>query len=97
MEEKKITKSKTSIQNLILENRERLSLSGVIDVNSFNEESIILETELGTLIVKGQDLHINKLNLENAELVVEGDIDSCNYSNKEFKSKGFGLLSSLFK
>lgn len=97
MEDKKVNKSKTLVQNLILENRERLSISGVIDVNSFNDESIILETELGTLIVKGQDLHINKLNLDNAELVVEGDIESCTYSDKELKSKGFSLFSNLFK
>lgn len=97
MEDKKIAKTKTTVQNLILENREKLSVSGVIDVDSFNEENIILETELGTLIVKGRDLHINKLNLENAELVVEGDIESCLYSEKEFKSKGFGLFSNLFK
>lgn len=97
MDDGKVNKSKVSVQNLILENRERLSLSGVVDVTSFNEDSIILETDLGTLIVKGQDLHINKLNLDNAELVVEGEIDSCTYSDKEFKSKSFSLFSNLFK
>lgn len=97
MEDKKINKTKVPVQNLILENRERLTVTGVIDVNSFNDESIILETEVGTLIVKGRDLHINKLNLESAELIVEGEIDSCLYSDKELKGKGFNLFSSLFK
>jgi len=97
MDDKKMGKPKIPMQNLILENRERLSVSGVIDVNSFNDESIILETELGTLIVKGQDLHINKLNLDNAELIVEGDIESCNYSVEDMKTKGFSLFSNLFK
>lgn len=97
MEDKKIGKSKMPIQNLILENREKLSVSGVIDVDSFNDENITLETELGTLIVKGQDLHINKLNLDNAELIVEGDIESCMYSDKDLRAKGFSFFSNLFK
>ena len=91
-------KKKVSAQNLIMENRERLSVTGVVDVDSFNDESIILETDLGTLIVKGQDLHINKLNLDNAELIVEGDIESCSYSDKEYgKSKGLNFFGNLFK
>lgn len=91
-------KKRAYAQNLILENREKLSVTGVVDVDSFNDENIILETELGTLIVKGQDLHINKLNLDNAELVVEGDIESCTYSDKEYgKSKGFSFFGNLFK
>lgn len=97
MEDKKLSKTNIQTQNLILENREKLSVSGVLDVNSFNDENIILDTELGTLVVKGQDLHINKLSLDNAELIVEGDIESCQYSDKEFKSKGLSFFSSLFK
>lgn len=94
MEEKK----RAIAQNLIMENRERLSVTGVVDVDSFNDESILLETDLGTLIVKGQDLHINKLNLDNAELIVEGDIESCTYSDKEYgKSKGLNFFGNLFK
>lgn len=96
MEDKKNGKGKMIVQNIIMENRERLSVSGVIDVDSFNDESIILDTELGTLIVKGQDLHINKLNLDIAELIVEGDIDSCAYSDKELR-KGMSFFSNIFK
>lgn len=97
MEDKKINKNRPVVQNVILENREKLSVSGVVDVDSFNEENIVLETDLGTLIVKGQDLHINKLNLDSAELIVEGDIECCMYSDKEFRTKGMGFFSSLFK
>ena len=97
MEDRKSSKTNMPIQNLILENREKLSVSGVIDVSSFNDENIILETELGTLIVRGQDLHINKLNLDIAELIVEGDIESCAYSDKDLRTKGMGFFSSLFK
>lgn len=95
-EEKKVTKSR--IQNLILENREKLSVSGVVDVESFNEDSIIIDTELGTLVIRGEDLHINKLNLDSSELIVEGDIISCEYSDRDgSRSKGMGFFSKMFK
>lgn len=96
IEDKKAAKPK--VQNLILENRERLSVSGVIDVESFNDECIIVDTELGVLIVRGEDLHISKLNLDSSELNVEGDILSCEYSDTEGgKSKGNGFFSRMFK
>ena len=96
IEEKKSIKPK--VQNLVLENRERLSVSGVIDVESFNEESVIVDTEMGVLIIRGEDLHISRLNLDNSELNVEGDIFSCEYSDKESgRSKGFGFFSKMFK
>ena len=95
IEEKKVTKPK--VQNLILENREKLSISGVLDVESFNDECVIVDTELGVLIIHGEDLHINKLNLDNSELNIEGDIISCQYSDKEGgKSKG-SFFSKMFK
>ncbi len=95
IEEKKIPKPK--VQNLILENRERLNISGVIDVESFNDESVIVDTELGVLVVRGMDLHINKLNLDSSELSIEGEIVSCEYSEREgSRSKG-GFFARMFK
>ncbi|MCX7711967.1 MAG: sporulation protein YabP [Clostridia bacterium] len=95
-EEKKSSKPKA--QNLILENREKLSITGVIDVESFNDECVIVDTELGVLVIRGEDLHINKLNLDNSELNIEGEIISCEYSDSEgTKSKGFGFLGKMFK
>ena len=78
--------------------REELKLSGVKDVHSFNEETVILETHLGLLTIGGQDLHIVKLNLEGGELEVKGIIDSFVYSDESslFK-KGEGIFSRLFK
>ena len=70
-EEKKTVKPRS--QNLILENREKLSVSGVIDVESFNDECIVIETDLGMLTVRGEDLHINRLNIDSSELDIEGD------------------------
>jgi len=96
VEEKKISKPK--VQNIIIENREKMSVSGVIDVESFNDECIIVDTELGVLVIRGEDLHINKLNLDSSELSVEGDIISCEYSDRESsRSKGMGFFSRMFK
>ena len=95
-EEKKVMKSKT--QNLILENRQKLSVSGIIDVESFNDECVIVDTEMGILIVHGEDLHINKLNLDSSELSIEGDIISCEYSDRDSsRSKGFGFFSKMLR
>jgi len=94
MEEKKITKPKN--QTLILENREKLCVSGVNDVESFNDQSIIAITDVGVLVIRGAELHINKLNLESNELIVEGDIYSLEYSDGETgKSKSF--FGKMFK
>lgn len=85
------------IQNIILENREKLSISGVLDVLSFDDQIVILETELGLLTVKGDNLRINKLSLDTAEVIVEGEISSLSYSqNKQEKNTGT-LLSKIFK
>ena len=96
IEDKKIPKPRA--QNLILENREKLNVSGVIDVESFNDECVIVDTELGVLIVKGIDLHINNLNIDNSELGIEGDIISCEYSEREgSRNKGGGFFARMFK
>jgi len=95
IEDKKVPKPK--MQNLILENREKLSISGVIDVESFNDECVVADTELGLLVIRGVDLHINKLNIDNSELGIEGEIISCEYSDRDSRSKGGGFFARMFK
>lgn len=96
IEERKVPKPK--VQNLILENREKLSVSGVIDVESFNDEYVVVDTELGVLIVKGVDLHINKLNIDSSELGIEGEIISCEYTERDgSRNKGGGFFARMFK
>lgn len=86
------------IQNLILENREKLSISGVLDVLSFDDQIVILETELGLLTVKGENLRINKLSLDTAEVIVDGEIYNLGYSDKELEKKnGGGFFNKIFK
>ncbi len=85
------------IQNLVLENRGKLSISGVLDVLSFDDQVVIVETELGLLTVKGEDLRINKLSIDTSEVVIEGEIFSMNYSEKDIDKKGGSLLGKIFK
>lgn len=85
------------VQNLILENRNKLSISGVLDVLSFDDQIIIIETELDLLTVKGENLKINKLSIDTAEVIVEGDINSLTYSNKNLDKKCEGLFGKIFK
>ena len=90
IEERKSVNINTNIvQNLILENRSKLSVSGVNDVLSFDDQVVIVDTELGLLTVKGENIRINKLSLDTAEVIIEGDISSLTYSqNKQEKNIG---------
>jgi sporulation protein YabP len=81
--------------NCILEDRKRLSVSGVNNVESFDEETIVAATDYGDLTIKGQRLHITKLSLEIGELAIEGEIFSLSYSEAVEKSGGF--LSRVFR
>ena len=82
--------------NLILENRNSLSLTGVTDVDTFDERSIVLYTQLGELTIQGRDLHINSMSVETGDLSVEGDIWSLVYGDKD-KRKASTFFSKLFK
>ncbi len=97
MDERKSINSNT-IQNLILENRNKLSVSGVLDVLSFDDQIVIIETELGLLTIKGETLRINKLSIDTSEVIVEGQIDSISYSSKDLNKKSNeGFLGKIFK
>lgn len=86
------------IQNLILENRGKLSISGVNDVLSFDDQVVMVETELGLLTVKGDNLRINKLSIDTSEVIVEGEISYLAYSDKDKEQgKGTSLMSKIFK
>ena len=78
---------------LILDNRMKLSLTGVTDVMGFDEQTVSLSTDCGTLIVKGENLHINKLNLDSKDVCIDGVINSLQYLSQNTKT----LKSKLFK
>ena len=87
-----------TFQNIVLENREKLNVTGIIDVFSFDDQIIIVETELGLLTIKGYDLKINKLSLDTSDFVVDGKINSLTYSDSETNmKKNKNILSKIFK
>ena len=89
--------NKNYIQNVYLENREKLSISGVLDVFSFDDQIIIIETELGLLTINGENLKITKLSLDTSDFIVEGLINNIFYSNSENNKKNQNILTRIFK
>ncbi len=85
--------NKTKPHSLMLDNRKSLSMTGVIDVSGFDDQTVNVKTALGTLVVKGSSLHINKLNLESGDVSIDGEINSLQYlSNNRDKSLRSRLL-----
>lgn len=81
-----------------LMNRKSLALSGVRNVDSFDSQEFLLETEMGYLLIKGENLHLRSLNLEQGQVSIEGKINEVGYLDDYqpgFKAKGF--LGKLFK
>ena len=81
-------------QNIILEDRARLSVTGVLDVDSFDDRQIVAKTVKGTLIMRGSDLHIDKLSLDTGDLVVTGLVTDLGY---EETAPSGSLWQRLFK
>ncbi len=83
---------------LTIINRRTCNISGVADVLSFDIAEILLETEQGMLMIKGQDLHVNRLTLEKGEVDIEGKLDSFTYSELTgYTKQNTSLISKLFK
>ena len=80
--------------NVILEDRTRLSVSGVMDVESFDDRQIVAKTSKGSLILRGSDLHIDKLSLDTGDLVVTGLVTELGY---EETAPSGSLWQRLFK
>lgn len=80
---------------LNLSERRVLSVSGVQDVDSFDETTVVIYTEQGELTVKGTGLHINRLNIETGDLTLEGHVESLVYTELHTRSGGF--FGKLFR
>ncbi len=97
VEERKNIGLNNIVQNLVLENRNKLNVTGVKDVLSFDDEVIIMETELGLLTIKGENLKINKLSIDTGDVIVEGEISNLGYSDHSKKEQEGSFLSKIFK
>ena len=79
-------------------NRRICNLTGIVDVIAFDVGEILLETDMGILMMKGNDLHVKRLNLEKGELDVEGRVDSMTYSeHADIGAKSESFFSRLFR
>ena len=93
MEEKRMAKVP---HHVIMEERSTLSISGVMDIESFDDQTIVAYTDLGELLVKGSSLHINKIDLESGDLAVEGKISSLSYTDQVVSGSN-GFFAKLFR
>lgn len=92
----KVTKPKMP-HNVIMEDRRKLTVSGVVDIDSFNEQGVIALTHSGILIIKGSDIHINKLSISSGDVEIEGkEIASLTYTDINDKKAG-SIIKNLFK
>ena len=86
------------MHKVTMTNRRTCTINGVNDVLSFDIHEILLETEQGMLMIKGDDLHVNRLTLDKGEVDVDGKIDSFTYSDVAMNShKNESLLDILFR
>ena len=89
------TEFTAAAHRLTLEGREKLIVSGVEDVERFDENEIVMNTTAGALVVTGENLHIDKLSLDGGELHVDGRVEALSYEDA-LTPRGGGLLARLF-
>lgn len=93
MEEKKAAKD----HRIIWDNRRNGSMTGVLDVYAFDEETILLMTEGGKVQIRGEQLHVKNLDLEQGEIDIEGKVNSLVYLTKKVKKKNNSFLKQFFR
>ncbi|WP_326908142.1 sporulation protein YabP [Sedimentibacter sp. MB31-C6] len=86
-----------TVQSILLENKETLNVTGVENVDNFNDEVVVLITLKGKLTIKGEKLNISKLNVDEGKLIVKGTINSLIYSDYEGQKEKVSLVKKLFR
>ncbi|TDF91585.1 sporulation protein YabP [Paenibacillus piri] len=92
-----IEPGKVKRQEIKMLNRKLLEVSGVMNVESFDSEEFLLETECGFLMIKGQNLHIKNLSLEQGLVAIEGLVNELAYVDTNSQGKSKGLWGKIFK
>ncbi len=80
-----------------IDGRKKLLVTAVEDVESFDDEKIVILCDMGTMTVTGEDFKINKLNVEDGELIIEGEVDEVLYSDRAYDKKEGGFFGKLFR
>ncbi len=86
-----------SDHSLKLRDRRIGTVTGVQDIKSFDDKEILLFTKAGKLLIKGEELHVKRLNLEKGEADLEGKVDSFTYLSKNTDKKEESLLKRMFR
>ncbi len=89
------SKSRARAHSVHIDNRSRTNITGVSDVESFNEQEIILQTEAGGLRIEGEGLHLSKLNLDDGQVAIEGEVYAMEYEPTVPEHRG--LFSRMFR
>ena len=83
---------------VMLVSRKTCTINGDVDVLSFDTGEVLLETDLGMLMIKGKELHVSRLSLDKGEVDVEGNVDSLTYSDiVTAREKTESFFSKLFQ
>ena len=90
-----VAKMRPRAHSIHIDNRMRISVTGVADVESFNEQEVLLLTEAGPLNIAGTNLHLSKLNLEDGQICIEGEILALDYEPPELERRG--LFGKVFR
>lgn len=88
---------RTSNHKIIIDDREKVEIDGVSDVLAFDEQEIVLETDRGMLVITGEDIHVNQLNLNSGRVQLDGSIDNISYSDVGHYQKSSSFIGKLFK
>lgn len=96
IDEQKEKSAKDMQHKVVIDQRRKIVVTGVEDVDSFNENEVIMLTNHGFITIVGDDLHISKLNLADGQIVVEGTVQSLDYSDHE-QERRKGFFSKAFK
>lgn len=80
---------------ILLVDREELTIDGVVSLGSYDEKEVTMDTEQGTLVIKGEDIDIKQLNLEKGNVIIEGRVKAISYDDHTHNKKG--LLERLLK
>lgn len=83
-------------QNILVEDRNKVTITGVEQVGSFNDNTIVLKTIKGGMVIKGENLNVDKLNLDDGNVRISGIINGINYVDKDSSQKG-NFIGKIFK
>lgn len=90
-------KQSAGVHRVLLENRKKAVITGVQEIHSFNENEVLLLSEAGKILLKGEQLHVRKLNLEKGDAEVEGRVDSFSYLTRNAHKKDESILKRMFR